>query len=291
MRRNGECRNGQEGLADVFEFLLVRPERAGHRRWSETLMTRTNRGLFMCAASMALALGLSTSWAEAPMPISGAGGVRAAGRARRWIKTSDKNGILTFKREVRASPIIALRGEGLVDAPIVRVASVLLDYDRATEWVDSLEEVRVVRMLSPNEFIEYDHVGTPPIIMVDRDFVCRGRVDVDLQEKSLTMNLWPASDPAAPVGRYIRGTLRGYWKLKAVANGTKTYVTTEMHGDPKGSVAKWLVNLFQKGWPRNTLQSLREQVAKRDIAIIPQVKAVFEGKPLQFAIKQKAPLK
>jgi hypothetical protein len=208
-----------------------------------------------------------------------------------WIKTSNEDGIMTFKRELRASPIIALRGEGIVNAPIVRVASVLLDYDRATEWVDSLEEVRVVRMLSANEFIEYDHLGTPPIIMKDRDFVCRGRVDVDVPHKTLTMKLWPATDPAVPEGDYIRGTLRGFWRLTSIDGGRKTHVITEMLGDPKGSVATWLVNFFQKGWPRNTIESLREQVAKRNIAIIPQVKAVFEGKPLEFAIKQKAALK
>ena len=71
-------------------------------------------------------------------------------------------------------------GEGVVNAPIVRVASVVLDNRRATEWVADLEEARVVRMLGPTEFVEYDRVGTPPIIMLDRDFVCRGKVEVDL---------------------------------------------------------------------------------------------------------------
>jgi len=254
-------------------------------------MTRVRRGLFMGAGSVALLLGLSTSWAEAPKPTSGSARAATGVRVSPWIKTSDEDGIRSFKRELAASPIIALRGEGIVNAPIIRVASVLLDYDRAVEWVDSLEEVRVVRMLSATEFIEYDHVGTPPIIMKDRDFVCRGRVNVDVKQQTLTMNLWPASDPAVPVGDYVRGTLRGYWNLRSIANGSKTYVVTEMHGDPKGSIAEWMVNFFQKGWPRNTLESLREQVAKRDIKIIPQVKAVFEGKPLEFAIKQKAPVK
>jgi hypothetical protein len=244
--------------------------------------------LLLCASS--------GSRAEAPMPTARAPAAKAARAPARakvhdWIKTSDGDDIWTYKREVPGSPIIALRGEGIIDAPIVRVASVLLDYDRATEWVDSLEEVRVVRRLSANEFIEYDHVGTPPIIMVDRDFVCRGRVDVDVTHRSLTMNLWPTRDPAVPLGRYIRGTLRGYWNLQSIDDDKKTYVTTEMHGDPMGSIPKWLVNWFQGGWPRSTLEALREQVAKRDVKIIQQVKDVFDGKPLVFAIKQKAPTK
>jgi hypothetical protein len=233
---------------------------------------------------------LPTLRAEAPMPVAVVRGEHAPQPKQQtpWIKTGDAEGIATYKREVPGSPIIALRGEGVVNASIIRVASVLLDYSRATEWVDSLEEVRVVRMLGAQEFIEYDRVGTPPIIMKDRDFVCRGRVDVDLKEPSLTLRIWPVRDAAMPeVSKYIRGELRGYWKLKSIAKGQKTFIVAEMHGDPKGAVAKWLVNLFQKSWPRNTLESLRAQVAKRDIQVIPQVQAVFEGKPMQFAVKSK----
>src|SRR5690349_10221803 len=86
-----------------------------------------------------------------------------------WVKTGDDDGIVSYKRDVRGTDIIALRGEGPVDAPLMRVVSVLLDYARAPEWVDSLAEVRVVRMIGPLEFIEYDHVATPPILK-DRDF-------------------------------------------------------------------------------------------------------------------------
>jgi hypothetical protein len=207
-----------------------------------------------------------------------------------WIQTSEGDRIRTFKRDIPGSAIIALRGEGVVDAPIIRVVSVILDYRRATEWVDSLEEARVVRMLSANEFVEYDHVGTPPIIMADRDFVCRGRIQVDLIHQTFTLQLWPTTDPAVPVGSYVRGTLRALWKLRAIDDGKSTQVDAELEGDPKGGVAKWLVNFFQKGWPRNTLESLREQVAKPDIKISPQVKAVFEGKPLNL-MTQAAPRK
>ncbi len=205
-----------------------------------------------------------------------------------WVKTSADDGIVSWKREIKGSSIIALRGEGVINAPIVRVASVLLDYTRAPEWVDSLEEVHVVRMLGPLAFIEYDHVSTPPVILKDRDFVCRGNIDIDVQEQSLTLRMVPATDPSVPVkSRYVRGELRGFWKLVSIDHGKQTRVTAEMHGDPKGSVAKWIVNLFQKGWAHSTLQSLREQVAKHDIQIITQLTAAFEGKPLDVLVKSK----
>ncbi len=142
-------------------------------------------------------------------------------------------------------------------------------------------------MLGPLEFIEYDHIGTPPTIMKDRDFVCHGKLWLDLNERSLVMTIEPAADPKLPPTRYVRGELRGYWKLKAMDGRRRTFVIAEMHGDPKGSVPKWLVNLFQEGWARNTIESLRTQVAKPDIYVMPQVQAAFDGKPIAFAAKSK----
>lgn len=227
----------------------------------------------------------ASATAPAPTTAARASDKSAQRKAPPWIRTSNDDGILTFKRDVPGSSIIALRGEGIVNAPIARVASVILDYHRAPEWVDSLEEAHIVRMLSANEFVEYDHINTPPIIMADRDFLCRGKVEVDVPQQTFIMNIWPTTEPSVPEGKYVRGKLSGYWKLQAIDKGTKTYVTTEMHGDPKGGIPKWLVNFFQKGWPHNTLESLREQVAKPDIRIMPEVKAVFDGKPVELLMR------
>lgn len=205
-----------------------------------------------------------------------------------WVQTFRAEGTATFKRDVPGSDIIALRGLGRVDAPLMRVASVLLDYTRASEWVDSLEDVHIIRWTGPLEFIEYDRIGTPPLIMKDRDFVCRGKLELDLAKQTLIMHVWPTTDASVPLDdRYVRGELTGYWRLKAIDGGKHTLVTAEMHGDPKGGVPKWLVNMFQTDWARETLEALRKQVSKPDIAILPQVQAAFEGKPFELAIKSK----
>jgi hypothetical protein len=52
----------------------------------------------------------------------------------------------------------------------------------------------------------------------------------------------------------------------------------EVLADPKGSVAKWIVNLFQKSWPRKTIASLRRQVAKKDIVDQPRLKELLAQK-------------
>jgi START domain len=200
-----------------------------------------------------------------------------------WVRVDEEDGIKSYTRKVPGSRVVAVRGEGIIDAPIERVISVLLDYRRSTEWIDSVEEVRLVRMLGPRDFIEYDRVATPPLIMKDRDFVSHGQIEVDPKERMVTVSHRPTTDPAVPVNSdYVRGELHGSWRLKSIDAGKRTFVVTEMQADPKGGVAKWLVNLFQESWAYNTLIALRRQVAKRDIKIMKAAREMFGDKPLQF---------
>lgn len=60
-------------------------------------------------------------------------------------KFGEEDGIAVYRRDVAGTPVVALRGEGVVDAPLLRVASVLVDTKRQTKWIDSLEEARTVR--------------------------------------------------------------------------------------------------------------------------------------------------
>jgi hypothetical protein len=74
------------------------------------------------------------------------------------------------------------------------------------------------------------------------------------------------TDPLAPPTDYVRGEImQSYFILTSLEHGTKTHISVEVHADPKGSVAKWIVNMFQKSWPHNTISRLRAQVAKPDI--------------------------
>ena len=49
----------------------------------------------------------------------------------------------------------------MIDAPLLLVGSVLVDITRDKEWVDSVEEARILRTVSETEYVTYTHVGTP----------------------------------------------------------------------------------------------------------------------------------
>jgi hypothetical protein len=212
--------------------------------------------------------------ALAPPPAAAVAPAKAAPAAdsAKWEKIGDSDGIGVYRREVPGSPLIAFKGEGYVNASIIRVASVLVDSNRATEWIDSLTESRIIRQISETETVHYDHIGTP-FVLKDRDFVSDCKLVFDPAHKNITLKIHAVTDPLAPTTSYVRGELiHSSFALTSVEQGKRTFVVAEIHADPKGSVAHWMVNLFQKRWPHSTLTRLRAQVAKPDIQEHPRLK-------------------
>ncbi len=197
-----------------------------------------------------------------------------------WEKTGQQDGVTTYRQEILGSPVVAFRGEGIISAPIEKVASVLLDTPRATEWVSDLAEAKVIAWKSKDSFIEYDHLKTPPLIMKDREFVSLVKMEINQKEKQIIFRYKSLQDSSVvPETSNIRGELlNSTFTLTSLKNGTQTKVAGEIHCDPKGSVPKWLVNWFQEQWPVNTLKNLRKQVSKADIKANPMITALLTEK-------------
>jgi len=187
-------------------------------------------------------------------------------------KIDEVDGISVFRKEIVEDDLVFFRGEGLIDAPLIKVVNVIIDEDRTTEWVDDLVESKVLKVINPKEFFVYTHVGTP-FIVEDRDFLSLGKIIT--RKGHFEMNLNSVVDPILPPGKYVRGDVHLSWKLDAVEDDKKTFITAEMNTDPKGNVPRWLINRVQKSWPKNTIQKLRSQAAKNDIQIKPHTLAWF----------------
>jgi hypothetical protein len=225
--------------------------------WSAGLisMKRLLSNFFLCCVAL-LALGLSV-------------------RAEDWTLVGNEHGIEIYRREVPGSGVVALRGVGIIDAPLWKIASILLDNRRAPEWVDSLKESRVLHRLALNRYVEYNHLGLPPMLK-DRDFVSEVEIEVDSHAKTFALIYKPTDDANVPASHHVRGEIiSGVFRARALGGEAGTELTAELHCDPKGALPKWIVNLFQKNWPRNTLEAIRTQAAKPDIAMPDQFKDVL----------------
>jgi hypothetical protein len=204
-----------------------------------------------------------------------------------WQKSCNTNGLTIYWSKVEGSQIIAFKGEGIVDAPLEKVASIIIDTTRGTEWIDSLVESKVTRPISSTEFIEYDHVGVSfpfDALMHDRDFVSHVTVQADPKTRRMTVHYAPTEDPSAPaLKKYVRGTMVCEFRLVPMSIPEETYVEAEIHCDPMGSVPKWIVNWFQEGWPQTTFENLRRQAKKSDIQVLPVVEDLLHKPSVKLA--------
>jgi hypothetical protein len=193
-----------------------------------------------------------------------------------WVSVRNEDGISVSRREIPGSAFLALKGEGDVDRPLLLVGSVFMDLGRNREWVDSVVDTHVVRSIDASEYVTYSHVGAP-VVIADRDFVTRVKLEVDAAAKRLTIHMQSVSDPLAPKTHHVRGEImESTVVLTAVDGGRRTHVVAEIHADPKGNVPAWVVNWFQRDWGYNTLKRLRAQVAKPDIQVNRALKTLLE---------------
>ena len=70
-------------------------------------------------------------------------------------------------------------------------------------------------------------------------------VEFEPAKKVVSLKIHAVNDASAPTTSYIRGELlQSSFVMTSIEHGTKTRVVAEIHADPKGSVAKWIVNYF-----------------------------------------------
>ncbi len=180
-----------------------------------------------------------------------------------WEEVGEADGVKVYRRSLPDRAINSVKGTGIVDAPVHKVALVLLDDAHAPDWVDSLAAARVVRVVHPTEYIEYNHVSMP-LVVSDREFVTRVTMQVDAAKKTVTMKSVPADDPLVKKNdAHVRGQLSALYVLESIENGTKTRLSVEVDADPKGSLPAWVVNFFQKDWSRDTIRGIRSQAKKK----------------------------
>ena len=181
-----------------------------------------------------------------------------------WQKLRDDDGITTYRAEVPGSSLFAFRAVALIPEPIAKVAGVLVDAPRRTEWMPQLRFSRVIRQLSPLARIEHSRFHTP-IFVAERDFVVHGTAEVDAKTKTLLFRFKSVEGDDVPEEPdAVRGAmLASGYRLSAVPGGTE--VDYWAHIDPRGHIAKWIVNAFAKSFPRQMMVSLRTQAMRDDV--------------------------
>lgn len=180
-----------------------------------------------------------------------------------WEKIADKDQFATFVRRELGTSFVAYRGEGIIAAPVERVAETIFDVEHFRDWMPRNEDMHVLKKTSDFDWIVYDRVPVS-FPFQDRDFVVHFNVAVDRVKKSVRLTETSIEDPAYPPNNNIvRGWLqKSVYDLAPDEGGKSTYIQVEVEFDPRGNLPKWLVKAFLRDSLRKTLMALREQTLR-----------------------------
>jgi len=195
----------------------------------------------------------------------------------KWEEVRGANAVKVFAAEIAGSDVVAFRGESVIEAPLIKLVAAFYNMERKREWMHDLKEIKILRYSNRNERVEY-YLSKTPWPLDDRDFVYRAKFFLSPDKKTFDLLIENAQDPAAPEREsVVRGTLQhSYYQMVASPDGKSTKIVVEILADPKGFVPKWLVNIFQRSWPVNTISGLRSLVTDSTFKIDPIVKEYFE---------------
>ncbi len=177
--------------------------------------------------------------------------------AQEWEEISSEKGVVSYRKDVPGSDIVAFKGTATVYASIPKILWVLTDNEHKTKWVHRLKKSVVLERPQRNEGIIYQHFEMP-FPVTDREYVYHGKVTRKGDE--VFIHLKSTEHPKAPPAVGVRAQLTQciYHLVPLSPNLTKVMV--EVHTDPKGSLPAWLVNMVQKEWPLRTLSGLKRMV-------------------------------
>lgn len=199
-------------------------------------------------------------------------------RAPQWEEVSDSDGIKVFSKEIPGSDVLAFKGESTLDYPIVRVTSVLKDGDRQVEWMPSLKASRVLTMdVKSQSQVQYNLLAMPWPLS-DRYLVTKGIGEVDKEKGIVHIKMQSTDDPPLDEPERVKAYIfNSEFVLRPADGGKRTFMVIEIHTDPKGQIPKFLVNFFQRSWPRQFFEALAKQLQRRDVKDDPLVAAALKG--------------
>ena len=194
-----------------------------------------------------------------------------------WVLMgSTKGGITVSSKSVPGSKVYAFRGEGIVQAPLSTVASILVDFNRYTEWVDKMASFELLNEdnYSYDNFIGY-HIISAPTPIWNRDFVVQYRLK-RISKDSLIFHMDSTDEITIVNKKNVRGKIIESTYVISRTSDQATHVVVEIHANPNGWIPNAIVNLFQSEWPYNTISNLRKQAAKSDIEVSKDVTEILK---------------
>lgn len=176
-----------------------------------------------------------------------------------WNYLATEDGISIYTKEAKDS-IMPFKASGLIEANIYDVLRVLKDFSNKNKWSPKLKTVTTHQKINNNHYIFSEYYQTPwPAI--DREFLLEGKLK-KVSEKEYHI-LARSVDNDFKDKSHIQANVEYLNLIISKIGENQTSIEFEFHGDMKGWMPVWLMNLIQKKWPLRFIQGLRKFVFKK----------------------------
>lgn len=171
----------------------------------------------------------------------------------------DRNNIKVWTYQKTDNPVFQYKAETTFDVPLERAVAVILDVNRADQWVPYMGKVEMLSQdEKKGEFTLY-MVLDFPFPLKDRDVVVKGKMSkaangvVTIKNTAISGN-YPIQPDVVRLTRY-----EGDWTFQKVTNN-KVKVTTSGYADPAGAIPLSFVNMFVQQQPYQMLLKMKREV-------------------------------
>lgn len=177
-----------------------------------------------------------------------------------WIQVVEEEGVKVFTRELD-DQILPFRAEAKINHNIEIVLKALINDKDKPNWAPKLKRVKIhSRSHNGQVFSEYYKTPWPAI---DREFLLKGNFESITNQNKSSYKLYAHSVSEENLKKrwerkeYIQADVKKIEITLTELSKKDTQMTFEFHGDLKGWMPVWLMNLIQKKWPLRFIQGLR----------------------------------
>ena len=176
-----------------------------------------------------------------------------------WKEIGHEDNILILSKTAK-NAVLPFKAIGEIEADIETLLAILKDHTQKQKWAPKLEKVTIHKELSENIFIFSEYYKTPwPA--TDREFLLKGEI-IKLTKNTVLLKAHSVDQEKAyehfKSENHIQADVKYLNLTLSKVSANRTAIEFEFHGDMKGWMPLWLMNLIQKKWPLRFIQGLRE---------------------------------
>jgi hypothetical protein len=181
-----------------------------------------------------------------------------------WQLRKNQEGIPVYTRKVAGSPILEVKANVIIDAPLPKVIAYFEDEKQIRRWYYQCVLSKFIENDGPKQEVIYLILHLPWPVAA-RDFVFKRTRSKDATHGSIIYTLTALPNRLPLVKGMIRvKSIESVWSFKSLPRG-QTEMFCQQHTDNAGSIPDSFVNAVVADTPYYSLKNFRELLTGKDV--------------------------